>query len=282
MDRRLLREFPVVRRYFAVAGGLALLSAAIVVAQAVLLADIISAVAMRHASLAGVRWQLIALVAVLLGRAVISGAFEFSGRLGSIRVLSELRERLITRLLIERPGRRPLERTGELAAAAVQGVDALDGYFAGYLPSLVLASVVPVAVLAWIVPVDLATAIILAATVPVVIAFMILIGLGAESRTRRRWQALSLLSSHFLDVVRGLETLRAHRREAAQADTLRTVGERYRVESMGTLRLAFMSSLVLELCAMLGTALVAATIGVQLTSGHLTLRVGLTVLRLAP
>ena len=111
---------------------------------------------------------------------------------------------------------------------------------------------------------------------------MILIGKGAQARTRSRWKSLALLSSHFLDVVRGLETLRAHRRESAQVEVIAAVGDRYRRETMGTLRIAFMSALVLELCAMLGIALVAATIGVQLTAGELSLQAGLTVLLLAP
>ena len=122
----------------------------------------------------------------------------------------------------------------------------------------------------------------LAVTIPLLIVFMILVGKGAKDRARSRWRALSLLSGHFLDVVRGLETLRAYRREAAQAETIETVCERYRAETMGTLRVAFLSALVLELCAMIGTALVAATIGVQLDGGHLGLQAGLTVLLLAP
>src|SRR5664279_3612459 len=197
--------------------------------------------------------------------------------------MSELRARLSRHLLLDSPaGHDGEERTGELAACAVQGVDALQAYFAGYLPQLVLAAFVPLAVLAWATSVDPLSAGILALTIPILILFMILIGQGARVQTRRRWRALSLLSAHFLDVVRGLPTLRAHRREAAQARILADVGERYRAETMATLRVAFLSALVLELCAMIGTALVAATIGVQLVQGTLGLRAGLTVLLLAP
>lgn len=282
VDRRLARETESARAHFGIAAGLGLLTAAVVVAQAALLALIISRVAVNHVPLTRVRVPLLELCGVLAIRAMLAGGFELSGRLGALRVMTELRERLAHALLIERPGRRPHERTGELAAAAVQGVDALEAYFAGYLPSLVLATAVPAAVLIWVVPVDPIAALTLAVTVPILIVFMILIGMGAQARTRSRWRVLTLLSSHFLDVVGGLETLRAHRRELAQVQTLREVGESYRRETMGTLRLAFLSALVLELCAMLGTALVAATIGVQLTGGHLTLRAGLTVLLLAP
>jgi thiol reductant ABC exporter CydD subunit len=111
---------------------------------------------------------------------------------------------------------------------------------------------------------------------------MILIGKGAQAQAHSRWQALAVLSGHFLDAVRGLQTLRAHRRDAAQAETIERIGESYRAETMGTLRIAFLSALVLELCAMIGTAFVAATIGIQLDSGHLTLQAGLTVLLLCP
>lgn len=282
VDRRLARETRAARPHFLIGALLGVASAALTVAQAVLLAQVIAAVAMGHATLADERAALVALGAVLALRALVAGAFELSGRLAAARVLTELRRRLVQRLLVDRPGLEREERTGELVAAAVQGVDGLETYFAGYLPSLILALAVPVAVLAWVTPIDPLVALIFALTIPVLIAFMILIGVGAQSRTRARWQALTLLSSHFLDVVRGLETLRAHRRERAQVQIIDSVGERYRVETMGTLRLAFISSLVLELCAMLGTALAAATIGVQLTGGDLSLDAGLTVLFLAP
>jgi ABC-type transport system involved in cytochrome bd biosynthesis fused ATPase/permease subunit len=162
------------------------------------------------------------------------------------------------------------------------GVDSLESYLAGYLPQLVLGVAVPAAILLWVVTFDALAAGMLALTIPLLVVFMALVGRDAQARARSRWRVLSLLSGHFLDVVRGLPTLRAFRREGAQAQTLVRVGERYRAETMGTLRLAFLSALVLELCAMVGTALAAVTIGLQLDGGHLQLRAGLTVLLLAP
>jgi thiol reductant ABC exporter CydD subunit len=281
-DRRLWRETRAARPHLGVAGGLGVLTAGLILAQAALLAHVIAASAVHHVSLASLRGSLVALGAVLLVRALAGAGFELSGRLGAARVMSELRDRLVRHLLEARPGPGTGERTGELASAAVQGVDALEAYFAAYLPQFVLAAVVPVAVLAWIVPIDPVSAGILAATIPVLVVFMILIGKGAQAQTRRRWRTLSLLSAHFLDVVRGLTTLRLHRREDAQAATLAAAGDAYRRETMGTLRVAFLSALVLELCAMLGTALVAATVGIELVNGHLGLTAGLTVLLLAP
>jgi len=281
--RRLLRESRAARAHLALVAALALASAGLIVAQAALLAYVIDRAALHHEAAGALRTQLIALAAVLLARATVAGGFELSAQLGASRAMSELRARLAQRLLGPTGvSRSPELRTGELASAAVHGVDSLRAYFAGYLPQLVLAAFVPIAVLAWSVAVDPLAAALLAVTVPILIAFMILIGKGARAQTQRRWRALALLSSHFLDVVRGLPTLRAYRRERAQAQMLAQVGERYRAETMAALRIAFLSALVLELCAMIGTALAAATIGVQLVDGALDLTAGLTVLLLAP
>jgi thiol reductant ABC exporter CydD subunit len=283
LQRRLLRETNAARPHVIAACLLGVASALLIVAQAALLAYVIYRSTMHRASVSSLTPQLIALAGVLLARAGVNGAFELSGRRGAIRVMSELRDRLARRLLLVCPDGRPVQmRTGDLATAAVQGVDALESWFAGYLPQLVLAAIVPVMVLGWVLAIDPIPGAILLATVPILIVFMVLIGRGAQAQTRRRRQALELLSAHFLDVVRGLPTLIAYRRERAQADTLARVGERYRAETIATLRIAFLSALVLELCAMIGTALVAATIGVQLVAGALSLQVGLTVLLLAP
>jgi thiol reductant ABC exporter CydD subunit len=119
-------------------------------------------------------------------------------------------------------------------------------------------------------------------TLPLVPVFMWLIGRYTEQRTTERWDTLRALSTHFLDVVRGLPTLRAWGRGAAEADAIADVSERYRKATMGTLRVSFLSGSVLELAATLGVALVAVTIGVRLVGGELGLQAGLTVLVLAP
>jgi ATP-binding cassette, subfamily C, bacterial CydD len=286
LDARLLAQSRAARAHLIVVGVLGVLSAGLIVAQAALLAYLIDEAAMHGAGLAKLEPALVALGIVLAARAATAAGFELSGRLGAAATLSEMRCRLIERLLIEAPGQwaqhRLRRRTGELAATAVQGIDALQAWFAGYLPQVVLAGVVPVAVTIWVAVQDPVAAAILALIAPLLILFMVLVGRRAAARTEDRRLALNLLSAHFLDVVRGLATLRAHRREHAQAATLASVGERYRAETMATLRVAFLSSLVLELCAMIGIALVAATVGLQLVAGALTLQAGLTVLLLAP
>jgi ATP-binding cassette subfamily C protein CydCD len=258
------------------------LTTGLIIAQATLLATVIAGVFIDGDSPSDVAGLLIWLAVIALARGLVSAGFESSGRFGAARVMSELRRKLSERLLLVNPGTARDDHSGELVASAVDGVEALEAYFARYLPQVVLAATVPIAILVWVFPHDWQSALILGITAPLIPVFMVLIGMLTEGRTRRRWSMLSRLSSHFLDLVAGLQTLRAYGRADAQAQSIADVGERYRRETMGALRVGFLSSLVLELLAMTGVALVAATIGIQLASGDLGLEAGLIVLLLAP
>ena len=282
IDRRLLREARSARTPIVVAVLLGAVTSVLVVAQAILLGRVVARAFLGDQGVAEQRGTLIALAVVVVARAACAAGFEASGRLGAGRVMSELRTRLTAHILRARPSGLREQRTGDLVTTAVQGVDALEAYFARYLPQLVLAVIVPVVILVYVFPHDLAAGLILLVTVPMIPLFMILIGLAAQSATEKRWKTLSLLSAHFVDVVQGLETLRANDRDGAQAATLAEAGDAYRTQTMATLRIAFLSSLVLELLAMIGTALVAATVALQLIDGNLTFAIGLSVLLLAP
>ncbi|MGB0121762.1 MAG: thiol reductant ABC exporter subunit CydD, partial [Solirubrobacterales bacterium] len=262
--------------------AIGLVTTILIIAQATLLASVIAGVFMDGESFTEVLPQLAWLAAISVGRGLAAAGFESSGRLGAAKVMSELRGRLARHLLLKRPGALQAEQSGELVNSAVGGVEALENYFAKYLPQAVLAAMVPIAILAWVVQYDWEAAAILAVTAPLIILFMVLIGFLTESRTRKRWQHMSRLSAHFMDLVGGLETLRANGRAGAQADSIAKVGDDYRRETMGALRIGFLSALVLELLAMLGVAMVATAIGIQLVGGHITLAAGLTVLLLAP
>jgi thiol reductant ABC exporter CydD subunit len=265
----------------AVDAVIGLASAALVLLQASLLALVVAR-GFEGESLR-LLWLDIALLAVTFaGRGVLAWGFEVAGRRAASTVLSELRLALVERRLRSQPVALDGTESGEIAAAAVQGVDALEAYFARYLPQIVLACLVPVAVLAWAAAIDLESALVMLLTLPLVPVFMWLIGKYTEQRTREQWGALRLLSTHFLDVVRGLPTLRAFNRSQAQAATIAAVSERYRRATMRTLRVSFLSGSVLELAATLGVALVAVTVGVRLVDGGIGLQAGLTVLVLTP
>jgi ATP-binding cassette subfamily C protein CydD len=281
LDQRLLRRARPVRRLLALDVVLGLVAGVLVLLQATLLARVVAR-AFAGASLRDVSRDLVLLALAFAGRGLLAWGFELAGRRAASSVLSELRLALVRRRLRDQPLALDGVGTGEVAASAVQGVEGLGAYFAHYLPQVVLASVVPLAVLAWVAAIDLISAAVMLVTLPLVPVFMWLIGRYAEERTRERWQALRLLSGHFLDVVRGLPTLQAFNRSHAQAGVLAEVGERYRRTTMATLRVGFLSGSVLELAATLGVALVAVTVGVRLAGGSLGLQAGLTVLVLAP
>jgi thiol reductant ABC exporter CydD subunit len=257
--------------------------AAATLVQALLLAHIVARVFRGHATLEAVRWPLVALALASLVRGLAAWGSDASGRIGAARVMSDLRSRLVAKFIAGGAPFADGTSAGELSMTAVQGVDAVEAYFARYLPQLVLAALVPLMVLTWVVLADPVSAAILAPTVPLIPFFMVLIGRTAERHARARFRALAQLSGRFLDLVRGLPTLRAFNRAEAEAASLRAAGERYRSETMGTLRIAFLSALVLELLAMLGTAMVAVVVGTRLAQdGGISFEHGLAVLILAP
>ncbi|MEU3204675.1 thiol reductant ABC exporter subunit CydD [Streptomyces cyaneofuscatus] len=282
IDPRLLRYARATRFFLAAVVGLGLVGAALVIAQAMLIAEIVVGGFEDGLAVTELRTPLLLLAAVAVGRALVAWLTELAAHRASAAVKSELRGRLLERAALLGPGWLSGQRTGSLVALATRGVDALDDYFARYLPQLGLAVVVPVAVLARIVTEDWVSAAIIVVTLPLIPLFMILIGWATQSRMDRQWQLLSRLSGHFLDVVAGLPTLKVFGRAKAQAESIRTITTQYRRATLRTLRIAFLSSFALELLATLSVALVAVTIGMRLVHGELDLYTGLVVLILAP
>nr|WP_206327360.1 thiol reductant ABC exporter subunit CydD [Streptomyces sp. S3(2020)] len=262
--------------------GLGAVGAALVIAQAMLIAEVVVGAFQYGLAVSELRTPLLLLLAVAGGRALVSWLTELAAHRASAAVKSELRGRLLERAAALGPGWLSGQRTGSLVALATRGVDAFDDYFSRYLPQLGLAVVVPVAVLARIVTEDWVSAAIIVGTLPLIPIFMVLIGWATQSRMDRQWQLLSRLSGHFLDVVAGLPTLKVFGRAKAQADSIRRITGEYRQATMRTLRIAFISSFALELLSTLSVALVAVTIGMRLVHGEMDLYIGLVILVLAP
>jgi thiol reductant ABC exporter CydD subunit len=279
LDPRLLRYARGTRTFLAATIGLGAAVAVLAIAQAVLLADLLSRAFQGGAAPAG---PLVLLGAVVLARAAVVWAQEAVAGRASAAVKSTLRRRLLDHAVRLGPRWLGGERSGALATLATRGVDALDAYFSRYLPRLVLAVIVPLAVVVQVFTADWLSALTIALTLPLIPVFMILIGLYTQARTDRQWRLLALLSGHFLDVVAGLPTLKVFGRARAQAAAVRRITGEYRRATMSTLRVAFLSSLTLELLATLSVALVAVSIGLRLVEGALDLRTALLVLILAP
>jgi len=282
LDPRLLRQARQARVYIAAVTGLGLLTAALIIAQAQVLATGISAAFLHGATVTALRGTLAALAVVVAGRVVVAWATEAASYHASAAVKAELRRRLLTRAVQLGPRWLAGQRRAELTALATEGIEALDGYFAKYLPQLVLAAVVPVAVLVRVGWADPLAGLTIAATLPLIPLFGALVGKATNAHAQRRWRALAVLSHHFLDVVSGLTTLKVFGRAKAQRAAIGQVTGDYRRATMGTLRIAFLSSLVLELVATVSVALVAVGVGLSLVYGHLDLRTGLIALILAP
>ncbi|WP_306312166.1 thiol reductant ABC exporter subunit CydD [Streptomyces hydrogenans] len=282
IDPRLLRYARATRFFLVAVVVLGLAGAALVIAQAMLIAEIVVGAFQKGLPVSDLTTPLLLLAGVAVARGLVSWLTELAAHRASAAVKSELRGRLLDRATALGPGWLGGQRTGSLIALAIRGVDALDDYFARYLPQLGLAVVVPLAVLARIVTEDWVSAAIIVVTLPLIPVFMILIGWYTQARMDRQWKLLSRLSGHFLDVVAGLPTLKVFGRAKAQAASIRAITADYRRATMRTLRIAFLSSFALELLSTLSVALVAVTIGMRLVHGTLDLYTGLVILVLAP
>ncbi|MFD8526260.1 thiol reductant ABC exporter subunit CydD [Streptosporangium canum] len=271
---RLALSERAVRRHLALCLAAAVATGLLVLVQAELLAGVLSG---RFAASA-----LVFLALVVGVRAALSLAQGVAAGRTSTGVKSALRRRLLSRLQELGPARLTSHRSGELVTLTGRGLDALDPYLSGYLPAAAVAGVVPIAVLVRLFTADLASAVIVLVTLPLIPIFGALVGMHTKAVTERQWQALSRLGGHFLDVVRGLPTLRAFGRARFQAGVIQRVADAHRDATMRTLRVAFLSSLVLELAASLSLALVAVPVGLRLLSGSLDLSIALLVLLLAP
>ncbi len=282
VDPRLLRELPTARRpllllaIMGVVAGVATVATA--VALAVLVDDVVSGT--------GLRTGLLALAVLTLVRA--AAAYDVERRAAAVGhlVSSTLRRRLLHRHLAAPPGSGDAsgntDAEGVMSTLGTQGCTSVETYVTRFLPALLQAGTVPVVAIVTLVMIDWRSAAIVLLTVPLLPVFAALIGRSTEEATRRRWNAMGDLSGHFLDVVRGLPTLVSYGRARRQAASIAEVSERHRVETMATLRLAFLSSTALELLATLSVALVAVTVGIRLAAGDLGLRAALIAIVLAP
>ena len=281
VDRRLLRYAGAARAHLAVTVVLGLVGTGLILVQAGLLARAL-AVAARGDVAAALSGTLAALLVVVAARAVVSYGGEVAALRAAATVKSQLRRALTVRSLQLGPVWLGGQRAGEITTLSTKGLDGLDSYFARYLPQLILAVLVPIAVLVRVAVADWVSALVIAVTLPLVPVFAVLVGWHTKTQTRRQWRLLSTLGGHFLDVVEGLPTLKVFGRARVQEDVIAKVTEDYRATTMSTLRVAFLSALVLELSAAVATALVAVEVGLRLLYGHLGYETALLVLLLTP
>lgn len=278
VDPRLLRRARATRGYLVAGVVVGSTTAVLTLAQAWFLSRSIADVTLTG-SLSTIAWALGGLAAVFIGKALLNWANEWLAQRTSAAVKSQLRKDIMAARLEQ-----PLDHaeSAGLVTLVTKGLDGLDGYFAKYLPQLLLAVTVPVVIGIAVLRTDLLSALILFVTLPLIPLFMALVGWTTEAVTRKRWAVQTRLANHFADLIAGLPTLQVFGRARAQAEGLRRSEARHRSETMLTLRISFLSALVLELLATLSVAVIAVTIGFRVVFGEVDLATALFVLILAP
>lgn len=250
--------------------------------QAWILSKVIHSVFLEGQPLPQVMRLLFLILAAIGGRSILNWINEISSNAVSVQIKTDLRIRLFSHILRLGPAHARGQRTGELTAAAVEGIEALEDYFSQYLPQLVITTLIPISILIATFPIDLLSGFVFLITAPLIPFFMIMIGKGAEAVTKRQYETLRLLSAHFLDSLQGLTTLKLFGRSKSQKRTMEQVSEKFRDTTMSVLRITFLSALVLELLATLSTAVIAVEIGFRLYYGQINFQPALFLLILAP
>ncbi|MCG6896884.1 MAG: thiol reductant ABC exporter subunit CydD [Thiocapsa sp.] len=244
--------------------GLGVAHGLLAIAQAWLLALILNAVIFQGAGLTEVGHLMGLLLALFMLRAVTVWQGERAAFEAAAGVRNGLRDRIYRQL--QRLGPRYLanERSGALVETLTKGIDDLEGYYARFLPAMTLTMILPLAILIVVFPADWVAGVVMLVTAPLIPLFMIIIGSSAQAKNQRQWKQLTRMSSHFLDVIQGLTTLKLFGASRREAEVVERISNEYRSSTMQVLRVAFLSSAVLEFFAAIGIAIIAVFIGFRL------------------
>jgi len=254
----------------------------LIIAQAWCLANIVSKVIFEQQVLSDVMGWLWAMLGIIIIRVLLAYTTEQLAFQAAANIKLKLRTRLLHKLQQLGPAYLSGERSGELSTTLTDGIEALDSYYARYLPAMSLAVWIPLAILIFVFPVDWQSGLVMLLTAPLIPFFMVLIGRGAERLNQKQWKQLARLGGHFLDIIQGLTTLKLFNASQREARMIERISEDYRHATMKVLRLAFLSSLALEFFATVSIAVVAVLIGFRLLFGEMTFLHGFFVLLLAP
>ncbi|AKH21609.1 thiol reductant ABC exporter subunit CydD [Sedimenticola thiotaurini] len=278
----LKEQKPLAGRHLSVATGLGVLAGFLLIFQAWCLARVVDGVVFADQSL-DQQWPwLSAMLGLFVGRAVLAWAAEQTAVRGAGQVKVALRDRLVRHIQALGPVALAAEHSGELANTLSDGIEALEAYYARFLPAISLMALVPLSILVFVFPVDLTSALVLLLTAPLIPLFMILIGKGAERLNQRQWKKLARMSAHFLDVIQGLTNLKLFNASRREAAVIARISDDYRRSTMSVLRVAFLSAFALEFFSTVSIAIVAVLIGFRLFWGELDFFSGLFLLLLAP
>lgn len=297
VDPRLIARIGPARRYVITTAVLGLLTAIVIGVQALVIARLLAPVlAPSPLTQDGLGWigaivptdaraletGLVWLAALVLVRVLLVGIQERLAHRAGVAVIADLRGRVVEHAARLGPRWAASGEGSTVTTTVTRGLDGLLPYFVRYLPQLMLAATVTPIMLLVVLDLDWISAAIIAGTLPLVPVFMILIGLVTRQHSAKHLEAMQRLSSRVLDLISGLPTLRALGRHRGPAGRVRELGDAQRRATMGSLRIAFLSGMVLELLTTLAVALVAVTLGFRLVYGEVSIETALAVLVLAP
>ena len=254
----------------------------LMIVQMAILAGIINEIIFSNKALAEITPLLFGLVAIIITRTVFGYISERYSRHAAMLIKVSIRQQLLQHLFAMGPAKTQTIGSAKIAQLLHQGVDSLEDYFSGYLPIVAYCSVIPSAVLFAVFPMDWLSGLVLMLTAPMVPMFMIIIGHKAHDLNQKHWTKLLRMSSHFLDIIQGLTQLKIFNASRQEMAAVKTISEDYGNQTMGILKIAFLSSFMLEFLASIAIALVAVILGFRLYYGDVDYLLALWVLLLAP
>lgn len=262
--------------------ALGTLSGWLLILQAGCLAKAVSGVVFDQRTLGDVMPWMWGLLAIFAARAGLAWASERTAHDAAQRVKLSLRGSLYDKLRRLGPAWLAEQRTGDLVNTLSDGVEALEAYYARFLPAISLMALVPLSILAFVFPIDWISGLVMLGTAPLIPFFMVLIGKGAERRNQQQWQQLARMSAHFLDTLQGLTSLKLFNASRREAEVIARISDDYRSTTLSVLRIAFLSAFALEFFSTVSIAIVAVLIGFRLYWGEIDFLHGFFVLLLAP
>jgi ATP-binding cassette subfamily C protein CydD len=281
-ERRLLDRVPAARRLLRLAVAIGFVAAVLVVASAWILSRIVSDVFVDGRPPEAVALLIAGLIALAVARAACLFAVEIAGQRAATRLKGSLRADVTAHLAELGPIRRTDQRTGDVATVVGAGLEALDAWLTSYQPARSLAALVPAFVLLVVLLVDPLTGLVLVASGPVLVLLLAVIGGRTRAIARRQFAEQRWLSGYFLDMVRGIATLKMFGRSVEQIDTMRAISQRYRETTFEVLRSAFQTGLVLDWAGAVAMALVAVEVSLRLMDGDLPFDRALALLVITP
>lgn len=281
-DKRLFKELKIIKFYWIKVTATNFVAVTLTILQAFFLSSIINEIFVNKKGIGSITTSIATLILIVILRGGVGFGLELYNRRTSIKIKANLRNNLINAFIKKGPIRLKDEKPGEIVTLVQDGVEGMEAYFSEFIPQIILASIWVPVIFIVAVSKDWISGLIMIFTIPLIPIFMMLIGMLADKSNKKQWKALQSMGGHFLDVLRGLPTLKLFGRSKRQAQIVEQISEDYRKATIEVLKVAFLSALVLEFIATLSTALISVSLGIRLLYSMINFRTAFFVLLLTP